>query len=170
MQIPGIIICNNIVLTILNIFKLNMKTEIYYLIATFVLVLSCKKDCNECFSPPQPLLFELVDKEYGYNLISNGSITSVDIKISNSLDNHSLGFNIIKVDDKDLISLNSIGWKTETTSCKFIIFNEAVFTVQVEAKRMTDDCCTHTKYEKIQVELSDNEIYPTNGIYKILMD
>lgn len=129
----------------------------------------CNKECNECFTPPQPLLFELVSQESGDNLISNGTYTSNEIEIVNQSNKQSVEFSIAQNEGADLLNINTIGWETETINYLITAKNEFLFTLQLNAERISEDCCSYTKYSDIEISGSDYEINPETGIYSIFV-
>jgi hypothetical protein len=142
-------------------------------VLTFLVALlaihSCNEDCNECFTPPQPLLFEVVSEDSRDNLISNGTYTSKDIEIVNQSNDQLVEFSISQNGDSDILNINTIGWQTETINYLITANDESLFTLQLNAQRISEDCCSYTKYSDIEISGSDYEINPETGIYSILV-
>lgn len=135
-----------------------------------IIFISCKEKCNECFTPPQPILFEFVNQTEDSNLISNGTYTSKDIKVIDKQNNQSKEFSIISDGDNDLVSINTIGWSTETIHYDITAKDKPIFTLKLNAERITEDCCSHTVYSNIQIENSAFEIDPNTGVYQIFVE
>jgi hypothetical protein len=128
-------------------------------------IISCKKDCNECFTPPQPLVFEFIDASTGKNLFDNDTFVPEQIRVLDKTDNklieHAFSNNQLK--------LNSFGWKTETIDYNIFVSDSLIFSLKVEAERAKDNCCDFTRYNQILIQGSDYQLNPESGIYKILL-
>lgn len=72
-----------------------MKFYLLLITAIFCQHHGSEDDCGEYFTPPSPLFFELIDKETGENLFTNGTYDADQIEVTNSLDNSSIGFTFI---------------------------------------------------------------------------
>ena len=139
-----------------------------------IITQSCKKkdDCEdlECFTPPSPFGFELVDKLTGENLFTNGTFKSIDIKVINLDDQSNVEFTFIDENDYNIIQINTIGWKTETVNYSINISNESIFELFVNAERLNGECCNYTEYKEIRIKNSEFELNQNSGIYRILVD
>ncbi len=150
--------------------------KINTILAIIILILtqSCKKEneCEglDCFTPPSPFGFELVDKLTGENLFTNGTFNPNDIKVINLDDQSNLEFTFIDENDYNIIQINTIGWKTETVNYSINISNESVFELFVNAERLNGECCDYTEYKEIRIENSEFELNQNSGIYKILVE
>ena len=147
--------------------------KVNLILVLFTIVLqSCKDDeCNQlCFTPPQVFQFEIVDKESGENLFTNGTFDSNDIVITDILNNNEpVEFSFISENSVNLISIFSIGWKTEIVNLKIDIADNPIFNFYVDAERI-NDCCGNTDYNEITITDSEFEIDNQTGIYKILVE
>ena len=148
-----------------------MKSIIKILVL-LLLTQSCKIDdeCGECFSPPNQFVFELVDSTTGENLFTNGYFNSNDIRVLDANTQNNIEFSFIDENAINLISINTIGWKTETVNYSIIILNDNIFNLYVDAERLTADCCNYTKYNEIIIENKDFQLNQETGIYKILIE
>jgi len=148
-----------------------MKQIVKFLFIILIIITqSCKKECGECFSPPSPFKFELVDKLTGENLFTNGTFNPSDIKIINLDDQSNVEFTFIDENDYNVIRINTIGWKTEIVNYSIRISSENIFDLYVNAERKKDKCCSYTEYKEIRIENSEFELNHDTGIYKILVD
>lgn len=148
--------------------------KINLILVLFVLIIqSCNDDdeCNQlCFTPPQTFEFEIVDKESGENLFTNGTFNSNDITITDNLNNNeSVEFSFISENNVNLIQIGSIGWKTEIVNLKIDISDNHIFNFYIDAERV-EDCCSHTEYNEINLTDSEFELDNQTGIYKILVE
>jgi hypothetical protein len=133
---------------------------------------SCKDDeCNQlCFTPPQGFQFEIVDKESGENLFTNGTFDSNDIVITDILNNNnSVEFSFISENSVNLIAISSIGWETEIVNLKIDIADNHIFNFYVDAERI-NDCCSHTAYNEITITDAAFELDNQTGTYKIFVE
>lgn len=138
-----------------------------------LIIQSCSDDdCSDidCFTPPNPFVFELVDKQTGENLFTNGYFNSEDIEIINIDDNTEIGYIFISENDINMIEIISIGWKTEIVECTLNINDSEILSLYVDAKRINGNCCSFTSYEEIRIENTDYEYDDQTTIYRILVD
>jgi len=136
-----------------------------------VLLLGCvNDDCGLCFTPPEPFLFEIVDKTSGENLFTNGTYNSQEIEIINTSDNSIVEFTFIDENDINLIQITSIGWQTEMVNMDVNISSNNIFHLFVDAERVAGECCDYTRYNEIRIENTENEYDSVSGIYKILVE
>lgn len=152
---------------------MKKKSTILILIILIV-TLSCenKNDCEDidCFTPPSPFGFELVDKLTRENLFTNGTFNAMDIKVINLDNQENVEFTFIDEDDYNIIQINTIGWQTETVNYSISISDESIFELFVDAERLMGECCRYTEYSEIQIINSEFESTQNSGFYKILVD
>ena len=149
------------------------QTAKILIILTIILNQSCvNNDCeNEpYFTPPSPLNFELVNKSTNENLFTNGTYESNKIEILNIADNSSIEYSFINEDDINIIQIGSIGWKSEIVEGSVKINGSEIFTFYVDAKRLSENCISYTKYDEIRIENKEYELDHQSGVYKILVD
>ncbi len=147
-----------------------MKNLIKYTLFLLVtLNQSCKK-CDECFTPPEPFLFEIVDKSTGENLFKNGTYKSSDIEVIDSLNHQNVKFAFLDENDLNLIQINTIGWKTEKIHFQFKISNQNIFNLLVDAERVSQDCCSFTRYNDVKITNAEFELDSMTEIYQILVE
>lgn len=132
--------------------------------------LSCEnKDCedNLCFTPPSPFNFELIDKSTGENLFTNGIYNSDDIEIINISDNSKIEYFFNNENEINIIQIGSLGWKSEVVDCSLRINNSEILRLYVNAKRISENCCSFTRYDEIRIENAEYEYDNQSGIYRI---
>lgn len=138
------------------------------LIAGIIFLEACNNEgCGECFTPPAPFIFEIVDKTSGENVFTNGTYESNQVEVVNVKNGSKVKYTFIDKDSSNLVQVNSIGWKTENVTFSFKIDQKEVFTLQVDAERKNEDCCAFTEYSEIQIGQAEFEQNPATGIYLI---
>ena len=145
------------------------------LIAVLILlgVQACvDKDCEDilCFTPPMPFVFELVDKDSGENLFTNGSFDSDDIEVLNVNDNSRREFKFISENDFNIIQIGSIGWENEIAEVVLKVGDISILNLYVDSERVSENCCNFTKYNEIRIDNAEYELDQQSGIYTILID
>ncbi|MCF8714468.1 hypothetical protein JM658_06445 [Joostella atrarenae] len=147
--------------------------RINLLLFTLIIILqSCNNDDNcdqDCFTPPNTFLFEVLDKTSGENLFTNETYNPEDIIITDSLnDNQSVAYTFISEDNLNLIQIGSIGWETEIVNLNINISEDHIFDLYVDVERKSENCCSFSQYNEIRV--SNSELDTQTGIYKILVE
>lgn len=149
------------------------KITIILAIILLIFNQSCNKENEtetiDCFTPPQGFQFELVDKSTGENLFTNGTFNSIDIKVINLFDQKNVEFNFIDENDYNIISIGSIGWKTEIVYYSIKISSKNIFNLYVNAETVNDKCII-SKYNEIRIENSEFELNQESDIYKIFVE
>lgn len=145
------------------------------LIAVFILfgMQACvDKDCEDilCFTPPMPFVFELVDKESGENLFTNGSYDSDDIEVFNVNDNSQREFRFISENELNVIQIGSIGWGDEIAEVGLKVGDIMILNLYVDSERVSENCCNFTKYNEIRIDNAEYELDQQSDIYTILID
>ncbi|MCD8445943.1 hypothetical protein G1K75_00985 [Tenacibaculum finnmarkense] len=141
---------------------------------TFLLFMqSCNiiSECEDidCFTPPDPFQFELVDKLTGENLFTTGKFTSKDIKILNSTTKKPIEFRFIDKNNYNIIEMTSIGWKTAIVNYTIQIADKNIFEVYINSQRKTKGCCEYTEYKEIRIEQAAYELTENSRFYKIFI-
>ena len=126
------------------------------------------EDCGECFTPPIPITFEILDHDTRENLFSNGTYNPDELTIENINDNSIIPFKYFS--ESNQIVVSSIGWKTETVNYIFKIDTDSLFTLHVDAERISEECCSFTRYNEILIENSSYEFTGDTEVYSILVD
>ncbi len=149
-----------------------MKTiaNIRLIVFSVFLLQSCKVDCNQnCFTPPEPFVFELVDSISKENLFTNQTYHANDITVVNLATTKVVSHSFISENNKNLIQINTIGWKTEQVTLVIKIADETIFSFFVDAERLDGDCCSFTKYNQITIREVSYSFSTNTGIYRIFI-
>lgn len=128
-----------------------------------------EKECGACFTPPSPFVFEIVDKTTRENLFSNGTYLPEDIEVVTSND-VPIEYSFNDENGLNLIVISRIGWQTEKVNLSVKISDEDIFSLYVDAERLSEDCCSFTRYNDIKIEISAFELDANTGIYRILQE
>ncbi|MDA3944840.1 MAG: hypothetical protein PF694_15020 [Bacteroidetes bacterium] len=145
------------------------KLALLLIITIGVIFNSCKKDeCGECFTPPAPFVFELIDAASGEQIFLFDSLNINDFEIKNSSDNSLVQYNFEP--DFGTISLHTIGWKTEMVNYDFYLKDELLFHFFVNAERKLDNCCSFTVYHEIKLEGVTYEFIADRGVYRVFVE
>lgn len=147
------------------------KLILPFLVFTFLLMTACsdEEECGACMTPPNYFVFELVDSNTGENLFANGTFNSDDIEVLDASD-HRIEFTFIEENDINLIEINTIGWQTEIVNYRINIASENIFDLYVDAKRLSEDCCSFTRYNEIEIGNVEFSLSTETGIYTIFVD
>lgn len=149
-----------------------MKRLLQFLTIVLALAnISCKDKCRDvlCFSPPEKLVFNVVDMSNGENLFYNGTLDSTAIQVVNLDDNSEFGFEYQGAENQGLIVFQNIGWKTETLHLKVSAGGDFLFQLTVEVRRVMGDCCSASVFDKVEVEQADSEYSSSTGIYTVMV-
>lgn len=149
--------------------------KIFKILLTLVIVLvfvgcSNQLESNQklCFTPPSNFRFEIVDKTSGENLFTNGTYQSNQITIIDLSNNSKVPFTFIAENGQNSISIHTIGWKTEKINYTINIQEKTLFTLYVDATRISDGC-SYTEFNEVSIKNTDFEFNQNTGIYKILV-
>ena len=142
------------------------------IIVLFIIQGCANNDCEDqlCFTPPHSFNFEVVDKASGENLFSNGTFSPDQIEVLNAADNSDLQFNFMDEDDINLISIYSIGWETEIVDVLLKISNTNILDLHVDAERVSENCCSFTRYHEIRIDNAEYEFNSQTGIYTVFIE
>ena len=147
------------------------------LILIAAMILLCTQACTDrdcedllCFTPPIPFAFELVDKNSGENLFTNGTFDSDDIEVVNVSDNSRREFVFISEDALNIIQIGSLGWENEIAEVVLKVGDQKILNVYVDSERVSENCCNFTKYNEIRIDNADYELDQQSGIYTVLID
>jgi len=124
--------------------------------------LSCS--CPECFSPPNPFMFELVDQD-GNNLLTSEGIDQDVLKVEDS-EEREIAYERVS----DHILINTIGWETEMVTLLFKDGDNLLFELFVDAERTSEDCCEFTVYKSIEVIGADFIQDSSTDIYRVVIE
>jgi hypothetical protein len=128
------------------------------------------EDCGECFTPPKNFVFELLDKNTHENVFTNGSYDAADIEIISLEDNSAIQYDFIGEDSINVIDLYSVGWQTEIVNYAICIANDTIFEFYANASRVSEDCCSFTRWNEVRIDRAEYELSSVTGWYEIVVD
>jgi hypothetical protein len=137
---------------------------------TLIMVQGCNNsDCEglDCFTQPTAFVFEIVDRDTGENLFTNGTYNPGQIAVLNIEDNSNREFDFISENNKNLIRKGSIGWESEIAEVVLKIGGEDILNLYVDTERVTENCCNFSKYNKIIIENASYDFDKQTFIYTI---
>ncbi len=151
---------------------MKKAVKVVALIALLVTQACDINDCEgvACFTPPMGFAFELVDKDSGENLFTNGSYDSDDIELLNVLDNSKKEFSFISEDDINIIQIGSIGWDSEIEEVILKVGDEIILNLYVDSERVSENCCSFSRYNEIRIDNAAYELDQQSGIYTIFIE
>lgn len=136
------------------------KTILFFAITLLILNQSCDKcDGIDCTTPPSPFTFVLVDKNTVENLFTNGTYDPSQIEFTDK-NNDILGFTF-RPESGNIIELWGFGVE-KTITLK--MSGQIIFALHVDAENISEDCCTFTRYEEIELT-SDFEFESESETY-----
>lgn len=147
------------------------KLSLAFFVFAFFLMTACssEEECGACFTPPNYFLFDLVDKDSGENVFASGRYSSDDIEVLDASD-HPVEFEFISYEDLNVIEIRTIGWQTEIVNYRINIAMENIFDLYVDAERLSEDCCSFTRYNEIEISNAEFSLSTETGAYTILVD
>ena len=142
------------------------------LIALLFIQACDNNDCEDllCFTPPIGFAFELVDKDSGENLFTNGTYNPDNIEVLNVLDNSKREFSFISENDINIIRIGSIGWETEIADVVLKVGDASILNLYVDSERVSENCCNFSKYNEIRIDNAEYELDQQSGIYTIFIE
>lgn len=151
---------------------MKSKGFIFLLFAAFLLnscsVDKCDVDCN---SGPLSLSFELLDKNTGENLFTNGTFDKGDIKVLDlDKNNSTVSFTFYDEDDINIINLGPFGWGTNIANYLLKVGEKDIFTLHIDAEEKTENCCSFVQVNKLEIENTEYSQNTETGIYEILVE
>ncbi|MBS2211047.1 hypothetical protein KEM09_06525 [Carboxylicivirga mesophila] len=148
-----------------------MKAKLFgcFLLILFACACDMVKDCPACMTPPKAFVFNMVDNGSGENLFTNGTFSIDDIQIKDVITQKSIEFDFIDENNLGYINLYSVGWQTEVVNCYVYHDDDVLFTFYVDAVRKSEDCCSFTDYNAIELEGAEFELDGSSGVYDILL-
>ncbi|WP_152425006.1 hypothetical protein [Nafulsella turpanensis] len=129
-------------------------------------------DCEDylCNTPPGLFRFNIVDKATGENVFAKGTYSPDQIEVVNTADGGELEFTFVEENGLNLLRIHSIGWQTETVLSSIQLAGEEVFTLFVDAERLSEDCCAFTRYHEVKIEGAEFRLNEEKEIYTILVE
>ncbi len=148
----------------------NIGRNIVVLLLFALQACNFNEPCGVCFSPPKFFYFELVDKNTGENLFTNGTLKSADLEVLDLANNASVEYEFISEDSVNILNIFSIGWHSEIVTYAITIADSTVFELYVNAERLSEDCCSFTRYHEIRIDETEYEHSLESDIYTIIVD
>ncbi len=145
----------------------------YVVIICLLFIQACDTDdCEDylCFTPPMGFTFEIVDKETGENLFTNGTYSSSQIQVLNIEDNSKRQFVFLDENDINLISIGSIGWDSKIAHVVLKIADNDILNLYVDSERVSENCCSFSRYNEIRIDKADYEQDAQSDIYTVYID
>lgn len=105
----------------------------------------------DCFTPPQPFVFNIVDAYTGENVFTTGAFSKEDVEVYDENDrweNHL--FNTYA--DPNYLVLPEIGWETERTAYTIHLGEETEINLVLDMQEHRENCCTFFSIEDFGVE------------------
>lgn len=142
------------------------------LIALLFIQACDNNDCEDlaCFTPPMPFAFELVDKDSGENLFTNGTYNPDDIEVLNVLDNSKKEFRFISENEINIIQIGSIGWENQIEDVVLKVGDKTILNLYVDSERVSENCCSFSKYNEIRIDDAEYEFNQQSGVYTIFLE
>lgn len=147
----------------------RLTTRLYGFAGLVLILISCERNSCEdisCFSPPTAFYFEITDKETGENLFANGTYTQGELEIRHANGNPvPFTFTV-----NGLVEVTSIGWVSESMNYVFTVPEAFSFSLYVEAERVTENCCSFTRFEAVEITGAAYSQDDALGVYKIRVE
>lgn len=135
----------------------------------FLLLISgCDLDCPDCFTPPEPFLFELVEASSGENLFANKKLDPAGIEVVNIETGAIIEHTFIDENEVNLLQIHSIGWKTEIVEYSISVSEKHIFNLYVHAERKSENCCSFTTFKDIRLDREYYQVEET-GVYQVFV-
>jgi hypothetical protein len=136
---------------------LKPKTVIIFLIIAVALAFlsGCDKinKCQniDCFTPPQPFIFNIVDASTGENVFAGGAFNKDDVEVYDENDrweNHMFD----TYADSNYLVLPEIGWETKRTAYTIHLGEETEINLVLDMQERHENCCTFFSIEDFSIE------------------
>ncbi|MWB92861.1 hypothetical protein GON26_00630 [Flavobacterium sp. GA093] len=146
-----------------------MKT-LYIFIFAFLLI-----GCNNQYNPldnllsPETVAFQVLNKDNGQNLFTNGTYNPGEITITNLESNSPVNFSFITDNSLNLIVIENIGRESESINYAVKIAGKNLFDFTGDAILVKNEF-SEPEYSNLKVENAANLLDKTTGVYKILVE
>lgn len=145
----------------------------YFTLIALLFIQGCNSDdCKDisCFTPPMGFVFEIVDKETGDNLFTNGTYSPDQIEVLNIEDNSKKQFSFLDENDINLINIGSIGWDSEIEHVVIKIAEDDILDLYVDSERVSENCCNFSRYNEIRIDNANYKLNSQSGIYTVYIN
>lgn len=146
---------------------------IFFLFLMVIASCSSDGDCNECLTPPNRFVFNLLDKASSKDVFVLEKYETKDIEIMDVItDTKIIDFDVTSDDasSKTFIEIHTIGWETEKVNYLIKIGDTVVCNLVVDAVRKSENCCSFTSYNEISIENAEYEPDTYTGFYTVYME
>jgi len=150
-----------------------MKIKISALVLSLALFVSCNvNQCDYyCDSGPISLKFEIVDKEDGENLFTNGTYSKESLEVIDLNNNDSLvQFEFITENDLNQLLLGPFGFEVQEAKYAVLIHSEAIFSVALKTIEEKDTCCSTILLDEFNLNGAEFSQDEATGVYKVLIE
>ena len=83
---------------------------------------------------------------------------------------HPVEFTFIKENNINLIEINTVGWQTELVNYRVNIDSNTIFDLDDDAERLSENCCSYTRYNEIEISNAEFRLTTETGIYTSLVE
>ncbi len=125
-----------------------MRSLSFLFIVILFVCIGCEKmrNCGECFTPPDPISFKIIDSISGNNLISPNGFSSDSLQLyyfSDSLKKN-VKFEIYGNEVNRRIVSNELSWNSISENNYYYLYlsYKDVNTLFVNTEIITENCCT----------------------------
>lgn len=150
-----------------------MKIKISVLILTLALFVSCNVNrCDYyCDSGPIILKFEIVDKESGENLFTNGTYSSENLQVIDLNNNDNLvQFEFISENNLNQLLLGPFGFEVQEAKYAVLIHSETIFSIALKTIEEKDTCCSTILLDEFSLNGAEFTQDEATGVYKVLIE
>lgn len=151
----------------------HMPQKFKILLSAVLLFFSCNvNDCDYyCDSGPLSLSFDLLDKESGENLFSNGvyqidDVTVMDLNNENTL--IAFGFSI--ENNLNQLVLGPFGFETKKANYAIAINSQTIFSFSLKTEEIKSTCCSTIALEEFNLLGADFKQNENTGTYEVLIN
>lgn len=113
----------------------------------------CKE--TECFTPPSPLRFQLVDKDSGEDLVINGTYKVEEVSVISIEGNKKHALQYSKQSETEGIFADpEIGWVAAAEKFKYMLKLDSakILTFTYETREVNQHCCTIIELVNFKVD------------------
>lgn len=130
---------------------------------------SCdSNDCETVVCAPNSIFqFQLIDKNSGENLLTNGAYQISNLNILNTETENEVGFDFTP--ENAIVSVQTPN-NTETVNYTIQISSENLFQVAIEKERISGECCSGINFTSVEISNVDFQLNSQLGTYTILLE
>ena len=128
--------------------RMTIKLALLFLIFGISLS-SCSEDCGECFSPPSSFYFN-IQTFSGDNLTTTDNFQLNDLEILNLSTDEIIEPELFPSSDGEVIGGDELGWEEGLNIYRFSYKGQILFSIEIDAESVSEDCCSFTVYNSIE--------------------